>query len=373
MHGKKIYAKILVNLILTIVLALFVVFIGPSLLSFFIPFVVAFIISLIANPVVRFMERKVKIVRKHGSAIIIIVVLAVIFAIIYFAFAFLSKQVLSLIEDVPNIARSLTELMDQLSIKLSKAYDVLPSGIQNIFTNLNENTEIYLSKFLDGIEPPSIPEVSGYVKNFANLLFMTIITILATYFFIADRDKMVDFANRMLPESIKKGYKLIVDNFRNAVGGYFKAQFKIMIIILLIMFVAFEIMRVEFSFLLAFGIAFLDFLPVFGTGAILGPWAIIELINGNYLRAIFIIIIYLVCLLVKQVLQPKMVGDSIGISPFATLIFMFIGYRFAGVFGMIVGIPIGMVLINFYRIGMFERIIRGFKIIISDINEYRKY
>lgn len=68
-----------------------------------------------------------------------------------------------------------------------------------------------------------------------------------------------------------------------------------------------------------------------------------------------------------------MVGDSIGISPFATLIFMFIGYRISGVFGMIIGIPIGMVLINFYRIGMFERIIRGFKIIISDINEFRKY
>ncbi|WP_066715541.1 sporulation integral membrane protein YtvI [Clostridium sp. Marseille-P299] len=373
MHGKKIYAKIIVNLLLTIALALFAVLVIPRLLSFFIPFVVAFIISLIANPVVRFMEKRVKIVRKHGSAIIIIVVLAVIFACLYFAFVFLSKQVLSLVADVPNIARALTDLMNELSIKLSKAYEVLPDGLQNVFTNLSQNTETYLAKFLDGIEPPSIPEVGGYVKNFANLLFMAIITILATYFFIADRDKMADFANRMLPDSLKRGYKLVVDNFKNAVGGYFKAQFKIMIVLLLIMFIAFEIMRVEFSFLLALGIAILDFLPVFGTGAILGPWAIIEIISGNYLRAVFIIIIYLACLLIKQLLQPKMVGDSIGISPFATLIFMFIGYRISGVFGMIIGIPIGMVLINFYRIGMFERIIRGFKIIISDINEFRKY
>lgn len=373
MHGKKVYAKIVVNLILTIALVLFVVFIVPRLLSFFIPFVIAYVISLVANPVVRFMERKVKIVRKHGSAIIIIVVLAVIFACIYFAFVFLSKQVVSLINDVPNIARALTELMNELSIKLEKAYDVLPDGLQNVFTSFGENTELYLSKFFVGIEPPSIPEVSGYVKNFANLLFMIIITILATYFFIAERDKMAEFSNRMLPESIKQGYKLVVDNFRDAVGGYFKAQFKIMIVLLFIMFIAFEIMSVEFSFLLALGIAFLDFLPVFGTGAILGPWAIIEIISGNYIRAVFVIIIYLVCLLVKQVLQPKMVGDSIGISPFTTLVFMFIGYRISGVFGLIIGIPIGMVLVNFYRIGMFERIIRGFKIILSDINEFRKY
>jgi predicted PurR-regulated permease PerM len=68
-----------------------------------------------------------------------------------------------------------------------------------------------------------------------------------------------------------------------------------------------------------------------------------------------------------------MVGDSIGLHPLATLIFMFIGYKLYGVFGMIIGIPIGMVLVNMYRIGMFERLIKGFKIIAHDLNEFRKF
>ncbi|HWT27694.1 MAG TPA: AI-2E family transporter, partial [Mobilitalea sp.] len=157
------------------------------------------------------------------------------------------------------------------------------------------------------------------------------------------------------------------------IGGYFKAQFKIMLILTVIMFAGFEILQVGYSILLALGIAFLDFLPVFGTGAILWPWAIINMITGNYMRAIGLSVIYLICQIVKQLLQPKMVGDSIGISPLSALIFMFIGYRLYGVIGMILGIPVGMVLINLYRIGMFNRIIRGFKIIVHDINEFRKF
>lgn len=373
MHNKRVYAKIIVNLLLTIICIPLVLFLGPKLLAFFSPFVVAYIISMIANPLVRFMERRVKIVRKHSSAIIIIVVLAAIFGLIYLCGIFLVRQFSALYEDIPNIAKSLTELLDEISVRFSNTFVMLPDGMKTVITNLGANVENYLSKYLDGIEMPSILEISNYVKDVANILFIIIITILATYFFIAERDRMAEVSNRIFPESIKKGYKLIVDNFKNAVGGYFKAQFKIMILLLFIMFVAFELMDVNFSFLLALGIAFLDFLPIFGTGAVFWPWAVVDLISGNYLRAVFIVILYLVCLLVKQLLQPKMVGDSIGVSPLLALVFMFIGYRLGGVLGMIIGIPIGLMLVNFYRLGMFDRIIRGIKIIISDINEFRKY
>jgi predicted PurR-regulated permease PerM len=168
-------------------------------------------------------------------------------------------------------------------------------------------------------------------------------------------------------------WRLIYNNFIAAFGGYFKAQFKIMLVLSVIMFVGFEILKVNYSFLFAIGIALLDVLPVFGTGAVLGPWAVIDVLSGNYIRAIGLVIIYLVCQVVKQILQPKMVGDSIGLNPLATLIFMFIGYKFYGVFGMIIGIPVGMVLVNMFKIGMFDRLIKGFKIIAHDLNEFRKF
>lgn len=373
MHNKHIYLKIIVNLLLTIFGICLIIFLGPKLMAFFYPFVIAFIISMIANPLVKFMEQRIKIVRKHSSAIIIIVVLAAIFGLLYLVGYLITNQVMSLVNDLPNITKSLTDFMDEFSEKFSKVSTLMPKGLKNFFNNFNENAEAYIAKFMNHVEFPSLPQMSGYVKDVANGIFMGIITILATYFFIAERDKLAEISNRIFPESLKKGYKLVIDNFKNAVGGYFKAQFKIMIVLLVVMFIAFELMNVSYSILIALGIAFLDFLPIFGTGAVFWPWAIVEILSGNYLRAVFIIILYLVCQLIKQLLQPKMVGDSIGISPFMALFFMFIGYRLQGIIGMIIGIPIGMVFINFYRLGMFDRIIRGFKIILSDINEYRKY
>ena len=205
------------------------------------------------------------------------------------------------------------------------------------------------------------------------MILFAMIALLASYFFTADRDKILAILKNIVPESIQGYYKLIMENIKTAFGGYFKAQFKIMLILTLILFVGLELMQVHYSFFVALLIAFLDLLPVFGTGTILWPWIVIDLITGAYKQAIFLGVLYLICQVVKQLLQPKMVGDSIGISPLATLFFMFVGYRIGGVLGMIVGIPIGMAILKFYELGIFDRLIRGIKIIVQDINEFRKY
>ncbi len=373
MRERGIYGKIIVNFLLNLLILGLVIFLGPKLLRFFLPFVIAFFISAIANPLVKFMEKRIKIVRKHGSAIIIVVAIAAICGIAYILGSLIVSEVIKLIKDIPNIAKELSGVIEKISVSLSKYDTYFPKGVREFIEAANEGAETFLAGLFEGIELPSITQASGYVKGIANGLFITIITILASYFFIAERDKLVSTTKKLFPESIQKGYRVIVSNFKNAVGGYFKAQFKIMLLLMMIMFITFLFMRVSYSFLIAFLISFIDLLPVFGTGFILWPWAIIMIITGDYARAIVLVILYLACQLIKQLLQPKMVGDSIGISPLSTLIFMFIGYRISGVLGMIIGIPIGMALISFYRMGAFDRLFRGIEIIVTDINEYRKY
>ncbi len=178
---------------------------------------------------------------------------------------------------------------------------------------------------------------------------------------------------KVMPDSVKRYSRMIIDSFKKAVGGYFKAQFKIMLILIVIMFVGFEFLDIGYSFLLALLIAFLDFLPVFGTGAVFWPWLVVDIVVGDYTQAIFLGILYLVCQLVKQILQPKMVGDSVGINPLAALFYMFVGYRIGGILGMIIGIPVGMIIVSLYQAGMFNQLIKGTKIMINDINEFRKF
>lgn len=373
MQRRRIYLQIFTNLLLTIALVLLIIFVVPKVLGFFLPFVIGFIISLIANPVVRFMEKRIKIVRKHGSAIIIVLVLAGIVGLIYLVVTLLVHEIASLISEMPNILKAVTAFSENLTVELSKIIEKLPEKWQDTFGNLTTTLSDFVTKLAGSIELPTLSDAGNYVKNIANFLLQFIMTILASYFMIAERDKLLSTVGKIMPESLKDTYRLVVSNFKNAVGGYFKAQFKIMWIITLILFIVFEFLRVDFSFLLALGIAFLDLLPVFGTGTVLFPWIVIDIVNGNYKRAIVLGVLYLICQLVKQLLQPKMVGDSIGVSPFAALIFMYIGYQAAGIVGMIFGIPIGMVLISFYRLGMFDRLIQGFRIIFSDVNEFRKF
>ncbi len=374
MHEKNIYLRILVNTLLCIILLLLIIFALPKVLVFFMPFVIAIIISALANPMISFLERKVKILRKHSSAIIIVLAIALIIGFMILIVYALYRMGRDLFEQRTDIINTLTNFLDNLGVSLKGVTDILPVDVQNYFNNLSENLQTALLDAVNvSITPSFLSEAGGFLGRFGNAIVMIIITILASYFLIADRNKHVTFIHKHVPKSIQDGYLMITDNIKTAVGGYFKAQFKIMLVLIVIMYIVFKIMHVKYSFLIALGTAVLDFLPIFGTGAILWPWTIVCLITGEYLNASLLVVLYVACQLVKQLLQPKMVGDSIGISPMATLVFMFIGFQLKGVLGMIIGIPVGMILISFYNVGAFDRLIRGFKIIATAINEYRKF
>ncbi len=369
-----LYIKIVVNLILCILATVLVIWLGPKLLSFFLPFVIAIIVSAIANPLVNFLEKKVKILRKHSSAVIIVVVLAVLFALIYLAVWGIFQGMQALFREMDEIIDTFLGFLDEFRLALANLSISLPDSLHETINSLDASIETALTGFAkDLMEQINLSAASSYLNSALNVLILIIISILATYFVMIDRNQIALSISRTVPTSIQNYYHVVMDNIKTAVGGYLKTQFKLMIIILLVLLLGFKLLKVEYALLLAFITAILDFLPVFGTGTIIGPWVILKIISGDYLYAVFLIIIYLVCLLLKQLLQPKIMGDSVGLSPLYTLFFMFVGYRLNGIIGMIIGIPVGMVLLSFYRAGFFNRILKGFKILIHDINEFRKY
>lgn len=373
MGNSSIYKKIAVDFIIAIITLLIIIFVIPKAIGFFMPFVIGWIIAMIANPLVRFLEKRVKIVRKHSSVLIIIVALGAVVALLYFGGSFLIHQTIGLISDLPHIADEVQKQIIIATNDMKGFYHILPESLKDGIDNIGGNIGKYVTTFVSKLSTTSINGASSIVKNVAEGFLMAIITILSAYFFIAERDVLVADLKKNIPESIMEKYQIVKSNFVLAIGGYFKAQFKIMGVIIVILFVGFEVIDVNYSFLLALLIAFLDFLPVFGTGTVIFPWALFDVIDGNYFRAVCLMIIYIICQLVRQVLQPKMVGDSIGLSPLTTLVFMYVGYKIKGVLGMIIGIPIGMAVINLYKAGIFDQLIRGAKIIVHDINEYRKY
>ncbi|MEG1458594.1 MAG: sporulation integral membrane protein YtvI [Acetivibrio sp.] len=373
MKGKEIYKKITVDFIIAALTLLFLIFVVPKAIGFFLPFVIGWIIAVAANPLVRFLEKKVKIVRKHSSALIIVAAIAAVVCLGYFGLSYLGKQIISLIKDLPNLYESFQGQIESTQKNLEVVYTLMPADVRTFMDHVGDNLMTYLGNAISNTSKFTVGDAGVLVKNVAEGFLMSIMTILSAYFFISEREKLLKGIKELLPVSLLERVTMIKNNFTKAIGGYFKAQFKIMLIIIVILFAGFEIINVSYSFLLALGVALLDFLPFFGTGTVIFPWAVIELLSGDYFRAAGLIIIYLICQVVRQILQPKMVGDSIGLSPLSTLLFMFVGYRIKGILGMILGIPIGMAAINLYKAGLFDKLIQGFKIVIHDINEYRKY
>ncbi len=370
-----LYLKILFNYLLAAAVILFVIFVLPKALAFFWPFVVGWIIAMIANPLVHFMERKIKIVRKHGSAIVIVCVLAIVISVLYLVMYVLIKQGMSFVSNFSDMYSYVSDQVQNSIDEWRQRYSILPERTRDMFDVVIDNAGKIINYFIEDISSNkiSLDSAGNVVKSIAEGLLMTVITILVSYFFTAEHNNIVRVLSDKIPGGVKEIYNLIIGNTVSALGGYVKAQFKIMCFVFVILAVGLILLGVDYALLFALVIAVVDFLPVLGSGAIIWPWCVYEIIAGDYLMAVLLFVLYLVCQAVRQFLQPKMVADSIGLSPLSTLFFMFVGYRFMGILGMIIGIPIGMIIVSFYKSGVFDRLIKGARIIVSDVNEWRKF
>ena len=141
----------------------------------------------------------------------------------------------------------------------------------------------------------------------------------------------------------------------------------------ILLFIGLKIAGVNYVSLVALGIAFLDLLPVFGTGTVLIPWAVIKVIGGHYATAVILIALWGIGQLVRQLIQPKIVGESLGMPPIPTLFLLYIGWKISGVWGMILAVPIGLVFVNLYKEGVFATTKDSILILSKDLNAFRKY
>ncbi len=366
------YLKIFCNLAWALAVLLTLIFLVPRLLVFFMPFVVGFILSLIANPLVRFFESRMKIKRKYGTMLLIILVIGAVVLLCYGLVMALAVGFRGFMEYLPTMsANAEIEIMAAIE-SIEKTIQKIPALSDFNVDQMQATVTDMLSGLVVGEDAVTITAISGFAKSLPNMLVSAIMGFLATYFFIADRDRLTEMLTRNIPKSFQEKTMQMYGHILKAVGGYFKAQFKIMGVIYVVITIGLMLLRVNYAWLIGFGIAFLDMLPLFGTGTVLWPWAVIKFFSGSYATALGMVVLYVVALLVHQLIQPKLIGSSVGMNTFATLFFMYIGYQASGVFGMIVAIPVGMLLINFYQAGAFDTVLWCLREIINDFNEFRK-
>ena len=367
----KAYWKAFTNILLAVIGIILLIIVLPRVLSFFMPFVVAWIISLLASPMVKFLEEKLKIKRKMGTACVIVAVIALIILIGYGIAAFLADQIQGLLRDLPAMWKGFRLQMKEIGHSSSKFLDSLPVDVQDGWAYFFENAEAFLGEQIAGLGSPSMSWLGNAARQLPNLFVAVIMGLIAAFAFTAERASMRNFMQDYMPESMKKYWEMIRVSLSGAIGGYLKAQLKIEFWIYLIVAAGLFILRVKYAPVVALLIAALDFLPVFGTGTILWPWIALEIFDSNYRLAAGLAVIWGISQIVRQVIQPKIMGDSMGLHTLPTVFLLYIGYKVSGIFGMIVAVPIGIIFVNMYQAGVFDTLVNSVRILAAGLSRFR--
>jgi len=368
----KKYIKAVTNLILALAVLLIVIFLLPKFLWLSAPFIVGWIIALIAYRPVHFLEERLKVRRKVSSALVVIVVIALVVLILYLVISKLIEEIIGLAGSLPDMWRGLEAEFTEIGQNLSVIYNRLPVDVQNSISDFAEQIGAYFGDLIGRIGTPTIAAAGNFAKQLPTMIIGIIMALLSSYLFIADRESINIWFAAHIPESIQQKYNIIRRSLVKAVGGYLKAQLRIELWMYLLLVIGLTILKVNYTLLIALGIAFLDLLPFFGTGTVMVPWAIIKILSSDYKMAIGLLIIWGVGQLARQIIQPKIVGDSVGMPPLPTLILLYVGFKIAGVVGMIIAVPIGLIISTMYEEGAFDTTRKSIRILVDGVNNFRR-
>ena len=361
MKRWEIYLYIIMELLVILAGALLLIFVLPKAIVFLWPFVAGWIISMMAHPVIEYLEKKVKLPKKFGSAILIAAVITGIIVVLYFAVRGIALQVIGFIQDAPDIRH---EIMRQGMIfqkKIEQFLSIFPPSFGKQFDQWSGSIGELFKKAASSAGDYGVAHAGGVAKGVTSGLLGLVVMLFAAYMFSLEREKLIAWYEKCIPGFVKHKINVFMKNSVGVLVSYCLAQLKIMIVIIAILWIGFFIAGIGHSFIYSVLVGIVDIFPILGTGTVIIPWAIFKLITGDIKTAVILLIIYAICLVLKQVLQPKMMGDSMGISALTTIFLIYVGLKFGGLGGMLLALILGMFVINLYRLGVFDRKIAFFK------------
>lgn len=299
----------------------------PSLM----PFVIGLIIAALLKPVIDGISKILHINRNFVS----IVILLIFYGCLGLLTAFLGVKLVYFLRDLfyqlsDIYQKSIAPGLETLTTELPLRYPDLESYLENILTNISSSIFSFISKASTYI----VTMATGFAGQIPNFLIRFIFTIVSSFFFTIDYHKITNFVLRQYPKEKREMIITIKNNVIGTIGKFIRAYATLITITFIELSIGFNILKLPNPFLLAAVVALVDILPILGTGAVLLPWAIIAFIfNWNKLGA-GILIMYIIITVVRQSLEPRVVGQQIGLHPVVTLICIFIGAQLLGVVGI---------------------------------------
>lgn len=311
------------------------------------PFVVAFVIAWVMRRPTRMLVKKFNLPHKPVALVMVLLFYCTAGTLIALLAVKLFTGVRDLILRLPQLYT--TYLLPLLTSVFSRMEGWIYQLDENLFALIQGFDDEFLSwlaSLISGISGKAVGAASSFAASIPGLFIQIVLMIISTFFIAADYNIMRDFVRKQMGEKATALFEQIkqylVGTLFVCIGSYF--------IIAMLTFVelsiGLSIIGVNHSVLIALFIAVFDILPVLGTGGIMVPWTVLSLLQGNYTRALGLLVVYVAITVIRNVVEPKIVGGKLGLHPVVTLASMFAGVKMLGFVGLF-GFPIGLSLLRY--------------------------
>lgn len=338
--------KFIINFVYFVILfALSVVLVRyalPALTSFFIAAIVIFIL----RPVAKFMHEKLKLNYKVSSVILVLLFYATIGIGVVILILNIVDSLMGVIRQIPDFYKNtILPGLETALLRIDGFFDNFDFGDTIDVTETLRGAINKIGSALAELSTSIISKTPGIARSLSATMISIIICIIATAFGLIDFDLIRNFIHRQLSEEKSNTLKKVAHNLGAVLKKYIFSYALIMVITFAEIAVGLLIIGVDHPFLIAGLIAVFDILPIVGSGMVLFPWAVITLIIGNVSRGIGLLILWAVVIIVRNIIEPKIVGNQVGMHPLLTLFAMIAGNFIYGGIGILL-LPVSIALIQ---------------------------
>ena len=311
------------------------------------PFLLAFLLSRPVKPLAERLAAKTKLSRGVWAAGLVILTVGGFIGLAVSGVRRGVRELTTLAEELASDTDGLVAAVEDALARARSLSSRIPflrhfentPGYEDLCARLDSLVEEGAGRLVTHITarfPDAAMAVAGWVPE--AFIFITV-TLLACYYFSADDGRIGKACGaavtRMTPASLRDRLPQMGRRLRRLGRQYLRACLFLGLLTFTQSFIGLALLRVPYAFILALLIAVVDFLPLLGTGVVLIPWAAVSLLLGEVRLGIGLLILYAVTSVIRQILEPKLIGEGLGLHPLLSLAAMYGGLRLFGVWGMI--------------------------------------
>ncbi len=340
--------KILMPIVLCAALWFGIKYIIPPLFVWLLPFALAYGTACIVRPIAQFLSKKYGIRKKTAHIISYVFILSA-------AGLFFGYIVMRIISELVNFAREVPSHLEGLPDFYTISDNIRQAAISYIptdFAGIIEEASLSVRESLYSALSEASGQILSGMANFAaklpDLGLFAIVFILCSYFFSVDYDRISVIMIRQVPKPLRDKTIKAKDYAFSALLKYLRGMLTMSVIMYALLLIGFLILKIDYAYLTAFLVALVDFFPLLGTGIILIPWGIFAIISGRLFSGIGILAVWGSVMVIRQLIEPKVMGKALGLHPLVTLIAAYTGYKVYGIIGAVT-FPIVTLIVNEVR------------------------